>query len=80
MDANQILSDVQVVFRDVLDNDDIVLTEGTTALDIDEWDSLSHIQLVSALEKHFKIKFTTTEISSWKGIGELTKTIATKIG
>lgn len=78
MEKNQILEEVQEIFREVLDNEDIVLANETTADDIDEWDSLTHIQLIVAVEKHFKIKFTSKEILSWQNVGEMIDCIATK--
>ncbi len=78
MEKNEILDQVQEIFRDVLDNEDIVLINETTANDIEEWDSLSHIQLIVAIEKHFKIKFTSKEILSWNNVGEMIDCIASK--
>ena len=78
MDKNQILEEVQEIFREVLDNEEIVLASGTTADDIEEWDSLTHIQLIVAVEKHFKIKFTSKEILSWQNVGEMIDCIAAK--
>ena len=78
MDKNQILAEVQDIFRDVLDNEEIVLANETVADDIEEWDSLTHIQLIVAIEKHFKIKFTSKEILSWKNVGEMIDCISTK--
>lgn len=78
MDKKQILEEVQEIFRDVLDNEDIELTPATMADDIEEWDSLSHIQLIVAIEKHFKVKFTSKEILSWKNVGEMIDCISTK--
>lgn len=78
MDRNQIMEEVQEIFRDVLDNEDIELTPATMADDIEEWDSLSHIQLIVAIEKHFKVKFTSKEILSWKNVGEMIDCISTK--
>lgn len=78
MERNEVLSRVQDIFRDVLDDEEIVLTDATTADDIDEWDSLSHIQLIVAIEKAFKVKFTSKEILSWKNIGELVDSILTR--
>jgi acyl carrier protein len=78
MEANDILSTTQEIFRDVLDDDSIVLKNDTTADDVDGWDSLTHIQLIVALEKHFKIKFTSKEILHWKNVGEMVMSIKTK--
>ena len=78
MEKNQILEEVQDIFREVLDNEEIVLANETTADDIEEWDSLTHIQLIVAIEKHFKIKFTSKEILSWQNVGEMVDCIATK--
>lgn len=78
MDNNTILEEVQEIFRDVLDNEEIELSFETTADDIDEWDSLSHIQLIVAIEKHFKIKFTSKEILSWNNVGEMIVCIIAK--
>lgn len=78
MERNEILSRVQDIFRDVLDNEEIELTDATVADDIEEWDSLSHIQLIVAIEKDFQIKFTSKEILSWKNIGELVDCIQSK--
>lgn len=78
MERNEVLDRVQVVFRDVLDDDEIVLTDQTTADDVDDWDSLSHIQLIVAVEKAFHVKFTSKEILSWKNVGELVDSILTR--
>lgn len=78
MEQNEILADVQDIFREVLDNDEIVLTPETTANDVDDWDSLSHIQLIVAIEKKFKIKFTSKEILSWSNVAEMIECITSK--
>lgn len=79
MERNEIITEVQTVFRDVLDNKDIVLSDTTTANDIEEWDSLTHIQLIVAIEKHFKIKFTSMEILSWQNVGEMVDCINKRV-
>lgn len=78
MEKSQILDEVQAIFREVLDNEEIVLANETTADDIEEWDSLTHIQLIVAIEKHFKIRFTSREILSWQNVGQLIDCIAAK--
>jgi len=79
MDRNDIFAQVQDVFREELDLVDLVLTDRTTADDVEEWDSLSHVQLVVALEKHFNIKFTSREILSWDNVGDLIDCIGKKL-
>lgn len=78
MQREEILKQLNDVFVDILDNNAIVIHETTTANDVEEWDSLTHIQLVVSIEKHFKIRFTSKEIQSWKDIGELISCIASK--
>ena len=58
--------------------EDVELTDATSADDIEEWDSLSHIQLIVAVEKAFKTKFTSLEIMKWKNVGELVDSILSK--
>jgi len=78
MDKTTALRQVEEIFRDILDDDEIVLTPETTADDVEGWDSLSHIQLIVAIEKRFKIKFTAREIMSWQNVGEMIDGIIAK--
>ncbi|MNF48068.1 acyl carrier protein [compost metagenome] len=78
MDRIEILKQINTIFIDVLDNEDVVIEEATQATDVDEWDSLTHIQLVVAIEKHFKIRFTSKEIQSWNNVGEMLNCIQEK--
>ena len=80
MDSNEVLKQMTEIFKSVMDNDDIVLNNNTTAADIEEWDSITHIQLIVAVEKHFKIKFSSTEIRAFKNVGELCQTVKAKLG
>jgi acyl carrier protein len=78
MASEQIMQEVTDVFRDVLDNESLTLNRNTTALDVEEWDSITHIQIIVALEKKYKIKFTAAEIQSFKNVGELVDTVERK--
>ncbi len=79
MNRLEVLDQVQEIFRDILDEEELVLENETTAEDVEGWDSLTHIQLVVAIEKHFKFKFTSKEILSWKNVGEMIDSIETKL-
>ncbi len=79
MERSAILEKLNGIFTDVLDNDDIRINETSTANDIEEWDSLTHIQLVVAIEKSFKVKFTTYEIQIWKNVGDMVNSIQAKL-
>jgi acyl carrier protein len=79
MERTEIYDKLNDIFVDVLDLDEVALTDSTTADDIEEWDSLSHVQLVVAIEKAFGVKFTSLEIMKWKNVGELVDSIAQKL-
>ena len=66
------------VFQDVFDDDSITVTERTTAADIEDWDSLSHITLVSAVEDEFRMKFSMKEVVEMKNVGEMVAIIAAR--
>ena len=66
------------IFRDVLGEDDLVLSRELTAKEVEGWDSLTHIRLLVTIERKFNIKFTLPEVRELKNIGELTDLIQTK--
>ena len=78
MERKDIFSKLNEIFIDVLDLDECNLTDETSANDIEEWDSLSHIQLIVAIEKSFGIKFTSLEIMKWRNVGELVDSILSR--
>lgn len=78
MQREDVYKQLNEIFAEVLDLDEVQLTEDTTAEDIEEWDSLSHIQLVVAVEKAFGIKFTALEIMRWKNVGAMVDSIMSK--
>ena len=59
------------VFRDVFDDEDITVNDETTANDIEDWDSLEHINLIIAVEKAFNIKFNMGEVNDFVNVGEM---------
>lgn len=79
MEESKIYETLTAVFRDVFDDDDIVLTPALTAADIDEWDSLQHIRLVLSVEKKFNVKFTAAEVGSLKNVGEFVALVRSKL-
>jgi len=79
MDKSEILQEMQDIFIDVLDNTEIKLVESIMASDIEEWDSLSHIQLIVAIEKHFKIKLSAIEIMECENVGDMVDCIKRKL-
>ena len=79
MNRTEITEQLNTIFRDVFDDENILLTEQITAQDIDGWDSLTHILIVVAIEKKLKLRFTSNEILSWKNVGELMNCIEGKI-
>jgi acyl carrier protein len=78
MNKDGIIKEIKPIFLDVLDMEEIDLNENTTAADVEEWDSLNHIQLVVAIEKYFHIKFTSLEIQKWVNVGDMCETIISK--
>ena len=79
MTKEKVLADLQPIFHDVFDDESIVVTEESNAEQIEEWDSLSHIRLVVAIEKHFDIKFAFGELQELKNVGEMVDLIVEKL-
>lgn len=75
----EIFEQLNSVFCRVFDDNDIKILSETTANDIDGWDSLSHVNLVVAIEKHFGIKFKSSEIMKWKNVGQMHESITEKL-
>jgi acyl carrier protein len=79
MERESLLKEVNSIFIDVLDDESVKLAPESTANDVEGWDSLTHIQLIVAIEKRFKIRFASREIQSWKNVGEMLDTIDSKL-
>ena len=79
MEKAEIFSKLHEIFLDVFDLDELELTDETSENDIEEWDSMSHIQLIVAIEKAFGIKFTSLEIMKWRNVGEMVTSMQEKL-
>jgi acyl carrier protein len=75
-----ILEQVRLIMEDVFDVENLSISPPTRAADIEEWDSLSHIRLVVALEKNFRIRFSGDDLEKLKNVGDLVAMISAKTG
>lgn len=78
MDDNSILKEVNLIFIEVFEDQSIVLNKQTTTDDVAAWDSLNHIQMITAVEKHFKIRFELNELLNFANVGDLCNGILKK--
>jgi len=78
MDQAQALTDLSKIMQDVLDDPAVVLTPGTTAADVEGWDSMTNITFVVEVERQFGVKFKTAEIGEMHDVGDMLKMIAAK--
>lgn len=65
------IAEIQNVFRDVFDDDSLVISRDTTASDVEQWDSLMHVTLMVHLERQFGIRFSSSEVADLKNVGDL---------
>jgi acyl carrier protein len=80
MTEKEILLGLTQVFRDVFDDDHIVLTPETTAADIEGWDSQAHVNLIVAAEVRFGVRFRTAELESLHNVGQFAQLILARSG
>jgi acyl carrier protein len=80
MNNHQITIRLTQVFRELFENDSLELEETTTANDVAGWDSLTHIDLILAVEQEFKVKLTTREVRSMQNVGDFIRLIHSKLG
>lgn len=78
MEKNEVYERLNAVFQDVFDDETITVNENTTSADVEEWDSLAHIDLVLAVETEFGMKFTIGEATSMKDVGEMVDIILSR--
>lgn len=78
MELNDILNEVNTIFRKVFENDAITVGMDTTANNVEEWNSMSHLTMISAVEKHFDVHFKLKELLGFKNVGDMVRTIQAK--
>ncbi|HHX57992.1 MAG TPA: acyl carrier protein [Clostridiales bacterium] len=75
MNEMEVYDKLTAIFRDIFDDDTIEINNETSAVDIEDWDSLEHINLISAIEKKFKMRFNMKQVSTMKNVGEMVSII-----
>lgn len=71
MTRNELMAGLQEIFREQFDDETIVLKDETTAADIEDWDSLAHMELIARVEAQYSIQFSLGEINSFANVGEM---------
>ena len=79
MEKKELMDKLTEIFREVMDNDEIVLNDETTSEDIEEWDSLSHIELIHVIGKELGVKITSMEFRGWENVGEMVESLLQKL-
>jgi acyl carrier protein len=77
--VDEILAKLQPIFRDVLDNENLEITPSSNAKTVDGWDSLAHINIVSAIEQEFKIRFALGELQRLNNVGDMIELMKVKL-
>ena len=80
MTKDEIFNETIQLMREYFDDGELVLTRDTTAHDVAEWDSMSHVNIIAAIEQQFKVRFSTGELEHLDNVGDLVDAIANKIG
>lgn len=75
-----LLAEVNIIFRDVLENDTLQINMETSAQNIENWDSLNHVMLIAAIENKFDISFELDEMIEFKNVGDILNAIKSKVG
>ena len=79
MTREKVFNGVQDIFRDIFDEDDLMISDTTSSDEIEDWDSLNHINLVSAIEKEFEIRFSLGELMTLKDVGAMVDLMMEKL-
>jgi acyl carrier protein len=79
MSNSEILTVVTSIIQEVLELPDLNVTVNTSAADVDEWDSMTHIQLIAAIESKYKVRFALGELQALKNVGDMIELIQKKL-
>lgn len=80
MSREEVFEEVRKIFWTIFDDEDIEINDETNAEDIEDWDSLEHVNLVVAMEKKFSLKFDMKQVGTLKNVGEMVDLIVEKLG
>lgn len=80
MERNVVIEKLTPIFREVFSDNSIILRDNMTASDVENWDSLTHMFMITKVEEVFGIKFKLRELNKLKNVGDLCNTIAEKLG
>lgn len=75
----EVKNKVSEIFKDVFDDDSLVITDATNSSDIEDWDSLEHIALIVSMEKEFNLKFDIKEVNKLENVGQMIDLIVSKL-
>lgn len=79
MERIEILNKIQKILADVIDNDDLVLDEGSSPSSVEDWDSLAHFNMIMELQNEYGVKFGAAEIQNWSCVGDIITSIIAKV-
>ena len=79
MSREEIMEKVNEIFRDVFDDETLVIVDSTNSDDIEDWDSLEHISLIISMEKEFDMKFDIKEVNKLENVGQMVDLIISKL-
>jgi len=79
MELKEVIKQINSIFIELFDDESIVLFEHSDTSDIEAWDSLNHIQVITAIEKHFKIRFELNDLLNFQNIGDLSRGVQSKL-
>ncbi|MCR5789845.1 MAG: acyl carrier protein [Lachnospiraceae bacterium] len=80
MEREEIMEKVTEIFRDVFDDEELVITDSTNSDDIEDWDSLEHISLIVSMEKEFSLKFDIKQVNQLENVGQMVDLIREMLG